>query len=144
MAGAGLAFLIPGLASILFALRSIWTVFTSWHWPTTEAEVTHSEVVQGLESLIFQPRVAYQYEIQGVSYTAAAIDWDRFDMAHAEAQRLADKYPVGKLVTVYYHPMKPHCAVIEPRGGRMYYFVLLFGVVFAVVGIIAILSSGGT
>ena len=49
----GLAFLVPGLALILFALWSIWTVVASWHWPTTEAEVTHSEVVQGSESLAF-------------------------------------------------------------------------------------------
>ena len=40
--------------------------------------------------------------------------------------------------------MKPHRAVIEPRGGWVYGFVLLFGVAFAVAGIIAILSSGGT
>ena len=105
--------------------------------------MTHSEVVQGSEDSRFQPRVAYQYEVQGVSYTAAAIDWGRFDMARAEAQRVVDKYPVGKLVTVYHHPMKPHRAVIEPRGGWVYCFVLLFGVVFAVAGIIAILSSGG-
>ena len=140
----GLAFLVPGLASILFALWSIWTVVASWQWPTTEAEVTHSEVVPGSESLTFQPRVAYQYEVQGVSYTAAAIDWGRFDMAQAEAQRLADKYPVGKVVTVYHHPMKPHRAVIEPRGRWVYCCVLLFGVAFAVAGIIVILSSGGT
>jgi hypothetical protein len=139
----GLAFLVPGLASILFALRSIWTVVASWRWPTTEAEVTHSEVVHGSEDSRFQPRVAYQYKVQGVSYTAAAIDWGRFDMARAEAQRVVDKYPVGRLVMVYHHPMKPHRAVIEPRGGWVYGFVLLFGVVFAVAGIIAILSSGG-
>ena len=140
---AGLAFLAPGIASILFALWSIWTVVASWQWPTTEAEVTHSEVVQGSEDSRFQPRVAYQYKVQGVSYTAAAIDWGRFDMARAEAQRIVDKYPVGRLMMVYYHPMKPHRAVIEPRGRWVYGFVLLFGVVFAVAGIIAILSSGG-
>ena len=141
----GLAFLVPGLALVVFALWNIWTVAASGHWPTTEAEVTHSEVVQRSESLRFQPRVAYKYEVQGVSYTAAAIDWGRFDMPRGEAQRVVDKYPVGKLATVYHHPMKPHRAVIEPRGGWILYcFILLFGVVFAVAGIIAILSSGGT
>ncbi|MBU0719684.1 MAG: DUF3592 domain-containing protein [Planctomycetes bacterium] len=139
----GLAFLVPGLALILFALWNIWTVVASWHWPTTEAEVTHSEVVQGLERLRFQPSVACQYEVQGLSYTATAIDWGRFDMPRTEAQRVVDKYPVGELVTVHHHPMKPHRAVIEPRGGWIYCLVLLFGVVFAVAGITAIRSSGG-
>ena len=104
----GLVFLVSGLALILFALWNIWTVVASWQWPTTEAEVTYSEVVQGSERLGFQPRVAYRYEVQGVSYTATAIDWGRFDMPRAEAQRVVDKYPVGELVTVHHHPTKPH------------------------------------
>jgi hypothetical protein len=138
----GLTLLVPGLALILLALWSIWTVVVSRSWPTTEAIVTHSEVVPGSESGSFQPTVAYQYEVQGISYTASGIDWRRFDRDRAEAQQVVDKYPAGKLVRVYHHPMKAHRAVIEPRGGWIHCLVLLLGVAFAVGGIIAILSSG--
>jgi hypothetical protein len=138
----GFVFLVSGLALILSASGNIWTVVASHFWPTTEAVVTHSEVVPGSKNGSFQPSVAYEYEVQGVSYTATAIDWGRFDMDRAEAQRLTDKYPVEHRVTIYYHPLHAHRAVIEPRGGWIFGVVLLLGIVFAVAGIIGILSAG--
>jgi hypothetical protein len=137
----GLFFFVPGLALTLFGLQSLSTV-AARRWPTAEGEVIHSTVVRASDHL-FQPSVAYRYEVDGVEHTSTAIDWGRFDLSQAEAQRLADQYPVGKPVTVSYDARNPHRAVIEPRGGWMYGVVLLLGVVFAVAGIILIVGRGG-
>jgi hypothetical protein len=139
----GVFFLVPGPAISLFAFWYFWMVVASYTWPTTEAEVTRSEVVEGAESSRFKPGVAYQYEVDGITYTASGVDWGALDMARADAQRIVEQYPVGTAVTIHYHPTAPYRAVIEPRGGwRVYCPLSLLGVVFTIAGIMIILNSG--
>ncbi len=95
---AGIVFFVPGWALVLFGFRSMWLVVASRNWPATQAKVTHSTVVPGSESQLFQPSVIYEYEVQGESYVGTAIDWGRSDMSCDDAQRIADKYPVGEAV----------------------------------------------
>ncbi len=144
---AGLVFLVPGLLLILFGLRNIWVTAGSRHWPTTEGEVSYSGVVETTSSKVgseFRPSVAYHYEVQGVAHTSTAIHslWEPGGLSRHEAQQIADKYPLGKLVTVYYDPTKPHRAMLEPGGQWANYLVLLpLGAGFVIAGI-AILVLG--
>ena len=126
-------FLVPGLACTLFALRMIWTVVASLSWPTVEARVVRSTVTRFRgdgQIVYYQPSIAYQYEMDGVTYVGTQLDWGRFGTTREEAQRVADGYPVGELVTAYYNPSRPHRSVIEPRGWTMSVFLLVFGLGF--------------
>jgi hypothetical protein len=40
---------------------------------------------------------------------------------------VADQYPEGARVTVYYNPQSPHRAVLEPRGSALYIILLVMG-----------------
>jgi hypothetical protein len=137
-------FLVPGLACTLFALRSLWTVVASRSWPTVEASVVRSTVTRfrgdsmSGGNRFYQPSIAYQYEIDGVTYVGTRLDWGRFGTTREEAQRVADGYPFGQLVTAYYDPSRPHRSVIEPRGWTTSIFLLVFGLGFVVGGVLMV------
>jgi hypothetical protein len=126
-------FLVPGLALTLFALRRIGTVAASRSWPTVEARVVCSTATSfrgGNQVVSDQPAIAYQYEVGEETYVGTQLDWGRFGSTRAGVQRVAEEYPVGRLVTVYYDPSRPYRSVIEPRGWAMSFFLLAFGLAF--------------
>ncbi len=134
-------FLLPGLACTWFALRMLWTVVASRSWPTAEARIVRSTVVRVRDDtwyshIYYQPSIAYQYDIDDVTYVGTQLDWGRFGTTREKAQRVADDYPVGKLVTVYYDPWHPHRSVIEPRSWIMSLLVLALGLGFIAGGVL--------
>lgn len=137
-------FFVPGIALTVYALRMLWTVADSRNWPTTEARLLRSTVRKHLgQARGYQPAVAYQYVVDGITYTGTAIDWGRFDYRDRDkAQTVVDEYAVGMSVMIHYDPLRPHRAVIEPRGSLMYVIVLLMGVGFIVFGIVISLCLG--
>jgi hypothetical protein len=137
-------FFVPGIALTVFALRMLWTVADSRNWPTTEARLLRSTVLEHRgQARGYQPSVAYQYVVDGITYTGTAIDWGRFEYrTRDKAQRVADEYVVGKSVMIHYDPLRPHRAVIEPRGSLMYVIVLLMGAGFTIFGIVIGLCLG--
>jgi hypothetical protein len=86
---------------------------TMSHWPTVGGKISSSwEVLDG------EP-LSYDYEVGGRSYVGHQVSWSTgggSSTAAATAQELAEKYPPGADVTVYYDPKHPATAVLEPRN----------------------------
>jgi hypothetical protein len=111
----------------------LWTVVASRSWPTIEARVVRSTVTRfrGDDRTVnYLPSIAYQYEVDGTTFVGTQLDWGRLGTTDEKAQRVADDYPVGKLVTAYYDPLHPHRSVIEPRGLTWSCFLIVFGLGF--------------
>ena len=82
-------------------------------WPTVPGRISSSWAVLDGE------RIRYDYEVNGRHYVGRRVSWRvgrGTSTADATAQELAERYPPGADVTVYYDPHRPATAVLEPRN----------------------------
>ncbi len=141
----GLVFLLTGLTvSYFLGVRPLLSVAAAQHWIGAPAVVTSSEVRshRGSDSTTYSIHIAYRYTWGNASFTS-----DRYSFAtgsssgRASKQNIVDQYPAGREFTVWVNPGNPSESVIH-RGLRPIYFLLLaFGGVFALVGL-AIVVGG--
>lgn len=66
----------------------------------------------------YTPRILYEYSAQGRIFRGARIYFGEilYSSDPNDASRLLTRYPVGN-VTVYYNPVNPAEAILEPRVG---------------------------
>jgi hypothetical protein len=110
-----------GIGVAIVALHAAWRCMRSGSWPTVLGEITGSgledQVVvdnESGESTRYKPRVRYRYEVKGKTYIGARVsfgfEWHGFAWT---AQRVADRYPVGKRVRVHVCPTDPSETSLE-------------------------------
>jgi hypothetical protein len=77
----------------------------------------------------YMPVVEYTYSVGGRDYSSRSI-WPDTEVSgdHRYAERIAARYPVGKIVFVFYDPADPKHAGLE-TGSTMHWFLLLAAVV---------------
>lgn len=117
---------LVGLAVIagawLFHLGKRKKADASRNWPTAEARITCSQVVEKAErdsygdaNLAWYLEIAYDYEVSGQAHTGKKVSFasdNRFGKA-SEAQAIAERYPVGSTVQARVNPQNPKDAVLE-------------------------------
>jgi hypothetical protein len=119
-------------------------------WPRTSGTVSISQVVRvspsgRISTTHYKARVVYHYSVGGQRYTSRNIGFGFMggngisrDLSanhvaptfpqEKPARELAARYPVGKVVTVYYRPTDPALACLDPRAPPL--IELIFGEVF--------------
>jgi hypothetical protein len=77
----------------------------------------------------YMPVVEYTYSVGGRDYSSRSI-WPGTEVSGGRgyAERIAARYPVGKIVFVYYDPADPKHAGLE-TGGKMHWFLLLAAII---------------
>jgi hypothetical protein len=113
-----------GLALLLFAMHRLvrcWPLvrlaLASRSWPSTAGEITYLSIGADMpiEADASRPYLHYSYSVAGEPYMGTRI---RAGDEYAGVQRLrrllAEHYPVGRFVRVYYNPLDPEEAVLEP------------------------------
>ncbi len=103
-------------------------------WPTVTGKISSSWAVLDGE------RIIYDYAVAGHSYVGHRVWWTLGrSTADPDLQELAEKYPPGRDVTVYYDPAHPATAVLEPSSLRnaamSTLFMVAFGIVFLAIGL---------
>jgi hypothetical protein len=83
-------------------------------WPTVPGTVATSERTKVLWRT--QPRVTYNYEVNGKSYTGNKVILA--GVPPKETDQVLSRYPVGSPVTVSYLPGNPALALLEPGPNR--------------------------
>jgi hypothetical protein len=89
----------------------------SAQWPSAPGVMTSSFIQRGICKNVpcYQGRIAYRYRVENTEYTGTAFDLGRSHWAAQESwQKVLDRYPIGKAVSVYYEPGNPTRAVLEP------------------------------
>jgi hypothetical protein len=101
-----------GCVVLLFGVRELYRGWSSLSWSTVQGKVLYSSARRGPSS---RTSLWYEYYVGKTRYVADqyrtggnATPFD--DVAIAAARR----YPVGRLVTVYYNPANPGEALLEP------------------------------
>ena len=119
------------------------------NWSTTGGVILTSEISSHQESerdsnghyrmvTYYSVNIVYQYIVNGFNYSCSRVSYSTFDSTsdHNEAQQLANKYSVGKNVTVYYNPNNPSEAVLETGSTNITYVFLILGVILTIAGIV--------
>ena len=92
-------------------------------WPRTEGTVLQSSIdVRNVDvtPYTYVARVYYQYSVAGQSHLGSRISfgYEAGDQPQEAAQSLADQFPEGALVPVYYLPSRPSVSVLHPTVPR--------------------------
>jgi hypothetical protein len=112
----------------------LWKARTMSRWPTVQGNISSSWAVLDGE------RIKYGYAVGGHCYFGHRIALRPVgggtSTADPTAQELAEKYPPGSDVTVYYDPRHPASAVLEPRNMQNAVFASVLMFVFGFFGLV--------
>ncbi len=126
MSGMTVALSAFGAAIALFALMFQRQASVAKKWPVVQGRIKTS----GLEEFRaapeegrshgttqFQSKVTYAYRYNGIDYSSSQASYDGQVSSTSRwmMERIAKKYPNGKIVDVYVNPANPSQGVLEPR-----------------------------
>ncbi len=90
--------------------------------------------------LVYSAKVSYAYAVNGESFSSERIRFGSLNTGNpAFPTQLVERYPVDAVVKVHYSTSDPSVAVLEPGIQSASLIVVGFGVLFASVGVAAIL-----
>jgi hypothetical protein len=109
----------------------------SKNWPTTEGTIHTSRVdmYTGSEGgATYQPIIEYSYQVADKQYFSSRIyvGSTRYTGGPRNANKWVARFPAGNLATVYYDPVNPDQAVLEPgTNATLTILILIFGPIFS-------------
>ena len=150
LVGAG-AFILVGVVLIVARNAFEEQAVDSEDWPTVPGRVvetrvdkenstrsTHDSGFGGSRSSHYTPKVAYEYEVNGIAHRSDRLWFDGSVADEARAQSLVAPYAVGDEVTVHYNPGNPSEAVLQTGTGSTGYAMLTVGGLFVGLGLLGI------
>lgn len=143
----GVVFAGIGAGVISWSIWNLLEALASRRWATTGGVVVVSSLQQSRDSeggFTYRSEVSYRYTVNGAEFVSSRArfgDGLSFSWS-APAVRTVRRYPTGAAVVVHYDPDEPDHAVLEPGVSGYIFGGLAFGVVFAALGVSAIV--GGT
>lgn len=143
-------FLAVGVGLSIWGWSILQNARASANWPTAEGEIIASEVTRSSDSEggdSYSPEVTYRYTVENQQHESYTIKFgENSYSSRRRAETIAETYPVGRDVTVYYDPEQPGRSVLEPGVTGGSYIVLGVGVFFVVltliIGPLALLFRG--
>lgn len=134
-------FLTVGLVVLGFGISARRVESGSVDWPSTQGTVVCSgvrhETSQGENGTedSYYPRVVYDFELDGVVYTAEGITLsDAGSGKRRNAATAIKPYREGKPVEVFYDANDPYTATLKTGHSTGTFIAVLIGSIFAVVG----------
>ena len=112
-------------------------------WPRIDAEVVDSEVEEhrGRGGRYYEPIVRYRYEHEGAEYEGRQFRFAGILFSKGskeEAERIVAPYRPGTKITISVCPANPDLSVIVPGMDPRVWEAMLFGSVFAVIGLLGL------
>jgi len=101
----------------------------------SELSIRHARSSRGTSSTQYQPKVTYQYQVNGQSISNDSIAFGDGNMPRKKAEEKLAEYPKGAMVMVHYDPNDPAKSVLETKANS---FVtnLVVGILALVVGVV--------
>lgn len=112
------------------------------HWPTSAGSILESRVEREHNAntngprITFAPRIRYQYEVQGRSFTSdkIAVGGTLDTSSEQRAAERTRRWPVGATVPVFYNPRNPREAYLKTDAEGAW-FIAAVGAVMGLVGL---------
>jgi hypothetical protein len=134
-------FLLLGLVGIWTFLPGLRAWFAAADWPTAEAEITASRLLEGINDRAVRPDFTFRYEWKGRAYTAQGYDlFGVYTTSTSGPQAVIQAHPVGSRVTVLVDPERPGQAVLT-RGDTGGLILHIVPAVFFLVGLVGMFFS---
>lgn len=131
---------IGGTAVTIFlGIPMVMNALESKRWPSVDGVIAISEFTTNRDrdngSTTYGASIAYDYTVNEVLHTGSNVHFGQYGTGDPSYGRgIANPYPVGKQVHVYYNPDDPWISVLEPGAGWSSFMVAGIGVLFAVIG----------
>ena len=131
-----------GLVLILGSLHFLPEILHSKTWSKTQGKIVTSEVAKR-EIDTYTPfryaKVIYNYTVNGTEFNSDRLTFgvqEIRDSGEHWIKQTLDKYPLGKVVDVYYNPRNPSKSVLDKRMNIRVFGFTLLGILFYVIGYI--------
>ena len=133
----GQGFIFSGILLAFWGGFTAYKAVASKNWPTLDARITRSEVIQGTGERRTKcaALVVYAYRAEGKRYEGRNVTFSDSWGDCAEKQQIVDRYPVGEDVEVHADPDDPAYAVLEPGASATSAYSLGVGIVFFLIGV---------
>lgn len=138
----GCFFFSIGLIAAAVIGFTVWQIIDSYSWEEQTCTVVEQQIEETRDDE--QPyvvRLRYSYEYNGQVYDGKQIGFStRSFKSLIKAERLAAKYPVGKVITCLVNPNKPTQSILE-RDSLWIGLFIIIPIVFIGVGALIIYSA---
>jgi hypothetical protein len=104
-----------GVLCLVTGLGKLWNSWKSADWPTTDATVLESKLVEesDAETTSTGAFFWYEYEVEGTTYTNARISFSERALDQSKwASKMVHDHPAGSTIEVHYDPELPSHASI--------------------------------
>ncbi|URA10322.1 DUF3592 domain-containing protein [Thermospira aquatica] len=98
-----------GALLIVLGLNTLFKAFSTYFWSSTQGKILVSQVgfvdrfKRENDSFYFD--ISYEYSVDGKLYTNSKVFLGQYGSSISNwIQKVVDRYPVGKEVSVYYNP----------------------------------------
>jgi hypothetical protein len=115
-------------------------------WPTSAGQVCSTHIQEKHEEVIsaererarvgYIPVIEYKYTVDGKDHDSTTRSSIDKQYSRLIAQKIIDRYPIGKSITVYYKPGNPDESVLEPGAGLSGLIFILGGLVVLTAGVL--------
>lgn len=112
----GVAMLIATPIVAFVAYRTYRKGADSVDWPTSDCTITHSSIFKGMRKArnYYLPKIEYRYTVNGQEYHGDRISFvAEFDESQANAEAIAERYPLDSTRKVFYDPADPSSCTLE-------------------------------
>lgn len=130
-------------SAITMAFNGLWlwmiaTQVETWSYAATDGTVLESRIEQGEDSdghATYDAKIAYEYTVSGQKYRGDTSGPMSFRMGNGrnEARAKVARFPVGKVVPVYYAADRPEKSVLDRQLRGRDFFLPLFMTPFNIV-----------
>jgi len=138
----GIFFIFLGLYLLKYAIKSFRQYEASKSWPTTQGQITASQVVRYQSTSSRRDFIVkYEYQVKDKQYEGYRVAL--YTIIHQEeADNLAKKYPANSEAIIHYEPNKPSNSILI-TGGRedKKYGEIILAIIAVIAGILIIISG---
>ncbi|WP_295006828.1 DUF3592 domain-containing protein [uncultured Dechloromonas sp.] len=106
---------IFSLCALISSVKDFAKASASPAWPSTEGLVISSQIQRKCKNLAsYMPEILYRYTVEQQEYVGRRINFgDNLCRSKIDAERIANAYPEGKNIQVYFDPTSPENAAIS-------------------------------
>ena len=148
-----IAMIAGGIFLIVWGANELKSAYQSRSWPSTQGKITSSYIKKQVNkksgtnrtTTSFSAKVHYRYMVGGTTYSGGRICFGGTYSGgkRSLAKKVADSYPKGKKVTVYYDSENPKEAVLKTGFSWTTFMIFIGGLLFLCVGIACYISYRG-
>lgn len=151
----GVALIVAAVFIFVETIERISMAKESRGWPSVPGLITASEITSNTSigaygsatTTSYHTKVSYGYRVQGHDYESGRVTFGSVGSSYERAKEVANRYPLGMDVAVFYDPANPAQSVLEPgkepplinRLGPGVF--ALAGILFGGIGLVLVMSS---